>query len=133
METKQLWTLFQMDQQRIGALDTNMITIRGWTITVISALAGFSLSQHHPSFLLVAMVAAVLFGLLDVRYRTTQLLHASRADKIEALLAPDYRLRTRDLAGPPWLHTLTRFRYRSAVSFYAFVLLFLFILWGVTV
>jgi hypothetical protein len=35
------------------------------------------------------MVGAVLFGLLDVRYRTTQLLHASRADKVEALLARD--------------------------------------------
>ena len=132
METEQLWTLFQTDQQRIGALDTNMITIRGWTITLVSALAGFSLSQHHPSFLLVAMVGAVLFGLLDVRYRTTQLLHASRADKVEALLAPDYRLRTRDPVGPPWLHILIRFRYRSAVSFYAVVLLFLLLLWGVT-
>ncbi len=50
METEQLWTLFQIDQQRIGALDTNMITIRGWTITLVSALVGFSLSQHHPSF-----------------------------------------------------------------------------------
>ena len=132
METEQLWTLFQIDQQRIGALDTNMITIRGWTITLVSALAGFSLSQHHPSFLLVAMVGAVLFGLLDVRYRTTQLLHASRADKIEAFLAPDYRLRTHDPVGPAWLHTLIRFRYRSAVSFYAVVLLFLLLLWGVT-
>ena len=132
METEQLWTLFKIDQQRIGALDTNMITIRGWTITLVSALVGFSLSQHHPSFLLVAMVGAVLFGLLDVRYRTTQLLHASRADKIEALLAPDYRLRTHDPVGPQWLHPLIRFRYRSAASFYAVVLLFLLVLWGVT-
>jgi uncharacterized membrane protein len=86
MDTERLWTLFQIDQQRIGALDTNMITIRGWTITIMSALAGFSLSQHHRSLLLVGAVGAMLFALLDVRYRRTQLLHASRADKIEKKL-----------------------------------------------
>ena len=132
METEQLWTLFQIDQQRIGALDTNMITIRGWTITVMSALAGISLSQHHRSLLLVAVVGTVLFGLLDVRYRTTQLLHASRADKIEQAIAPDYRLRPHDPGGPPWLSALIRIRYRSSISFYVVVLLLLLLLWVVT-
>jgi uncharacterized membrane protein len=134
METEQqLWTLFQTDQQRIGALDTNMITIRGWTITLISALAGFSLSQHHRNLLLVAMVGTVLFGLLDVRYRSTQLLHAYRANKIEQdLVDAKYRLRQDDPGGPAWLSTLIRFRYRSAISFYAVVLLLLLLLWVVT-
>jgi|ERR1017187_2102602 uncharacterized membrane protein len=133
METdERLWSLFQIDQQRIGALNTNMITIRGWTITLTSAVAGFSLSQHHRSLLLVAMVGTVLFGLLDVRYRSTQLLHASRANKIEEQLVPEYRLRPHDPAGPPWLRSLVRLRYRSAISFYAVVLLFLLLLWSVT-
>jgi len=89
MDTEErFWSLFQIDQQRIGALHTNMITIRGWTITLISAVAGFSLSQHHRSLLLVAMVGTILFGLHDVRYRSTQLLHASRANKIEEQLCP---------------------------------------------
>ena len=63
-----------------------MMTIRGWTVTLTSALAGFSLSQHHRSLLLVAMVATALFGLLDFRYRRTQLLHAARADRIEQVV-----------------------------------------------
>jgi hypothetical protein len=67
-----------------------MITIRGKTITLISAIAGFSLSQHHRSLLVVAVVGTVLLGLLDVRYRSTQLLHASRAGKIEEQLVPNY-------------------------------------------
>jgi uncharacterized membrane protein len=129
METGQLWTLFQTDQQRIGALDTNMMTIRGWTVTLASALAGFSLSQHHRSLLLVAMVAAALFGLLDVRYRRTQLLHAARADKIEQVVAPDYRLRPH---GYPGELTLMWIRYRSSISFYVVVLLLLLLLWIVT-
>ena len=66
-----------------------MITIRGKTITLISTIAGFSLSQHHRSLLHVAVVGTVLFGLPDVRYLSTQLLHASRADKIEQVV-PKY-------------------------------------------
>jgi uncharacterized membrane protein len=133
METEErLWTLFQVDQQRIGALDTNMITIRGWTITLVSAIIGFSLSQHHRSLLLVAMVGTVLFGLLDVRYRSTQLLHANRANKIEEQLVPKLRLRTHDPAGPAWLRALIQFRYRSTISFYAVILLLLLLLWLVT-
>src|SRR5215469_8459242 len=87
-----LWTLFLVDQQRISALDTIAMTIRGWTVTLVSALAGFSLSQHHRSLLFVAMAGVVLFGLLDVHYRRTQLLHGARATKVQEVLAPGYRL-----------------------------------------
>ena len=129
METERLWALFQVDQQRIGALDTNMITIRGWTITVMAAIAGISLSQHHRSLLLIAVVGTVLFGLLDVRYRRTQLLHASRADKIEQVLVPEYRLRPHDPGGTPRPSTLIWIRYRSSISCYAVVALLLLLLW----
>jgi hypothetical protein len=67
-----------------------MITIRGKTITLISAIAGFSLSQGHRSLLLVAVAGRVRFALLDVRCRSTPLLHASRADKIEEQPVPKY-------------------------------------------
>jgi uncharacterized membrane protein len=132
MEAQQLWNLFQIDQQRIGALDTNMMTIRGWTVTLASALAGFSLSQHHRNLLFVAMAGAVLFGLLDIRYRRTQLLHAARADKIEQAIAPDYRLRPHGDPERPWRLALLWSRYRSSFSFYAVVLLLLLLLWTAT-
>jgi len=132
MEMERLWTLFQVDQQRIGALDTNMITIRGWTVTLVSAIAGFSLSQHHRSLLLVAMAGAVLFGLLDVRYRRTQLLHADRVDKVEQVIAPEYRLRPHGHPGGPLWLALIRSRYRSSISFYVVILLLLALLWIAT-
>jgi uncharacterized membrane protein len=56
--------VFQVDQQRISALDTIMMTIRGWTVTLVAAIVGFSLSQHHRDLLLVAMVGAVLSPLV---------------------------------------------------------------------
>jgi uncharacterized membrane protein len=131
-EAQQLWILFQADQQRISALDTIAMTIRGWTVTLVSALVGFSLSQHHRSLLPVAMIGSVLLGLLDVRYRRTQLLHANRVDKVEQVIAPGYRLRPyRDPGGPSWL-ILIRSRYGSSISFYAVVFFLLLLLWIVT-
>jgi uncharacterized membrane protein len=132
LETKPLWTLFQVDQQRISAVDTIAMTIRGWTVTLVSAVVGFSLSQHHRNLLPVAMVGTVLFGLLDVRYRRTQLLHADRVDKVEQVIAPGYRLRPHGHpAGPPW-KTLIQSRYGSSISFYVVVLSLLLLLWIVT-
>lgn len=128
-----LWTLFQVDQQRISALDTIAMTIRGWTVTLVSALAGFSLSQHHRSLLFVAMASVVLFGLLDVHYRRTQLLHGARAAKVQDLLAPGYRLghpgepeEPGEQPSPDWT------RYVSTVVFYVFLLFLLLLLWIVT-
>jgi uncharacterized membrane protein len=131
LKTEQLWILFQVDQQRIGALDTIMMTIRGWTVTLVSALVGFSLSQHHRNLLPVAMAGTVLFGLLDVGYRRTQLLHASRSHKVEQVIAPDYEFRPRDPEESPW-QTLLQSRYISSISFYVVVLLLLLLLWIVT-
>jgi uncharacterized membrane protein len=139
LEEEQRWTLYQVDQQRMAALDTNMMTIRGWTVTLASALAGFSLSQHHLSFLPIAMVGTLLLGLLDVRYRRTQLRHADRADKLEQVLPRDYRLRPDGYrSAPRWLAVIPKryrsvpSRYRSSISFYAVVLLVLLLLWVAT-
>jgi len=78
------------------------------------------------------MVGTVLFGLLDLRYRRTQLLHADRVNKVEEVVAPGYRLRPHGYpAGPPWLPFL-RSRYYSSISFYAVVLFLLLLLWIVT-
>ncbi len=78
------------------------------------------------------MVGAVLFGVLDVEYRRTQLLHADRANKVERKIAPNYRLRPdKPGEGPLWL-TLIRSRYRSSISFYVVVLVLLLILWAVS-
>lgn len=125
--TESLWTLFKVDQQRITALDTIAMTIRGWTVTLVSALAGFSLSQHHRSLLFVAMVGVVLFGLLDIHYRRTQLLHGARANKVQDVLAPGYRLgHPGEQPRPLWP------RYVSTVSFHVVLLFLLLLLWIVT-
>jgi hypothetical protein len=133
LRPESLWTLFQVDQQRISALDTIAMTIRGWTVTLVSALAGFSLSQHHRSLLLVAMAGVVLFGLLDAHYRGTQLLHGARATRVQDLLAPGFRLRHRGEPQEPGEQPRPRWtRYVSTVSFYVVLLVLLLLLWIAT-
>ena len=89
-----LWRLFEVDQQRITALDTAIVAIRGWAITLDSALAGFAVSQHSRAFLLVALLATAFFMVLDLGFRSVQLRHVDRARRVEAELVPlEYRLR----------------------------------------
>ena len=130
----QLWTLFQVDQGRISALDTIMMTIRGWTVTLVSALVGFSLSQHHRNLLAVAVAATVLFAMLDVGYRRVQLLHIDRARKVEQEVAPAYRLRPRGSGRSRWLTALLGggTGYNSSISFYGAALVLLLLLWILT-
>jgi hypothetical protein len=89
-----LWKLFEVDQQRITALDTLLIAIRGWVITLDSALAGFAISQDNRVFFLVALLATPFFTALDLGFRSVQLRHVDRARRVEAELIPlDYRFR----------------------------------------
>jgi len=128
----QLWKLFEVDQQRISALDTIAMTIRGWTVTLVAAIVGFSLSQHHRNLLLVAMAGAVLFGLLDIEYRRTQLVHADRVDKVEQEIAQSYRFRSDKSNGRPPRLILIWSRYWSSISFYVVMLILLLVLWAVS-
>lgn len=123
MDEENLWTLFQVDQQRITALDGMMIAIRGWTVTVVAAISGYALSQSDRKVLLAGMGSTVLFSYLDRRYRRTQLLHARRATLLEEAIAPDYRLRAHDTEPDPGLSSSPLRRYRSSLTFYAVVLL----------
>jgi hypothetical protein len=105
-----LWRLFEVDQQRITALDTSIVAIRGWAITLDSALAGFAVSQHSRAFLLVALLATAFFMVLDLGFRGVQLRHVDRARRVEAELVPlEYRLR------PPRASTQQEQRLRPQV------------------
>lgn len=84
-----LWTLLQIDQQRITALDTVTVAIKGWVVTLDAALAGFAFSQDTRPLFLVAMAPTLLFLPLDLRYRQVQLLHADRSERIEREVATE--------------------------------------------
>jgi hypothetical protein len=119
MDRDGMWQLFQADTERITALDQVAIAIRGWAIPPTSALAAFGMAYSDRSLVLAAVVVPLLFGLLDVRYRTTQLLHAARVDLLQESLAPDYPLRPMKSRMTGLTGFLSRGPTSSAVSFHA--------------
>ena len=60
-DADRLWTLLQVDQQRITALDTVAVAIRGWVVTLDSALVGFAFTKTDPAVIAVAIGATLLF------------------------------------------------------------------------
>jgi hypothetical protein len=78
--------------------------------------------QKRPGVIRAArfasLVVPALFGLLDVRYPTTQLLHVDRTQQLELFLAPDIRLRPEQRPAESRLGRLANSRYRSVASFY---------------
>jgi hypothetical protein len=125
-EPDRLWTLLHIDQQRITALDTVSVAIRGWVVTLDSGLVSFALTTADPTVIAVAIAATLLFLPLDWRYRRVQLMHVDRSNRIEQQVARDYRFRPgssqRRFPEPAVLRG-----YGTMATFYAAILLLLII------
>lgn len=74
--------MIEIDQNRISSLDSTKFTIKGWSITLVSLLVGFTFQYKNKAFLLVGIVATILFGILDYLYRRVQLNHVERSSNI---------------------------------------------------
>lgn len=55
-------------QSVISRLANNSFLMKGWALTLCSAMIGFSVSRTQASLALVALVPAVAFALLDAYY-----------------------------------------------------------------
>ena len=74
--------ILEIDQNRISSLDSTKFTIKGWSITLVSLLVGFTFQYKNKAFLYVGIVATILFGILDYLYRKVQLNHVERSSNI---------------------------------------------------
>lgn len=55
-------------QQSINRMSTNSFTIKGWSITVVSALLALFATNNDKMFILIALVSTILFAFLDAYY-----------------------------------------------------------------
>ncbi|WP_299488024.1 hypothetical protein [Acaryochloris sp. IP29b_bin.137] len=78
--------IFEIDQSRISSIDSTKFIIKGWSVTIATAICGFALQDKQVKFLMIGIVTTVLLGILDCIYRYTQLLHVNRAIGIENYL-----------------------------------------------
>jgi hypothetical protein len=120
-----LWTFLQVDQQRITALDTVSVAIRGWVVTLDSTLTGFALTKADPGLIAVAIAATLLFLPLDLQYRRVQLGHADRVDRIEQQVADEYQFRSFLSQRSRLLVRFGSGRYAAMAMFYAALLMLL--------
>lgn len=58
----------EMVQNIITRMNTNSFQIKGWCITVVSALLGFYANNSNFKFIIVGLFATILFWLLDTFY-----------------------------------------------------------------
>lgn len=90
-----LLKILEIDQSRISSLDSTRFTIKGWSITLVSALVGLTFDNSgnncSPVLLGVGILATVIFFLIDLSYRKVQLNHAHRSDYIQELLITKHK------------------------------------------
>ena len=128
-----MWSLVTIDQERITALDTVTVAIKGWVVTLDSALTGIAFSSGQRSLVSVAIVATVFLAVLDFHYRAVQLGHAARSSALEERLAPEYEFsHYHPPASSPIFWRFMQGRYLTTSVFYGALLLMLALVLAVT-
>jgi hypothetical protein len=78
------------DLDRISSLDSTTFTIKGWAITLVTALINLAPQQRDPMFLYVGVGTTVLFSTLDYFYGKLRIIHLERLIKIQEYLYDEY-------------------------------------------
>lgn len=87
----------KVDFDRISSLDSTTFTIKGWTVTLVTALVGFAIQQSSNVFLYIGIGVTIIFAIFDFFYRTIQLSHVERVIQIDKYLASEYLSEVDDL------------------------------------
>lgn len=80
----------ELDLSRISSLDSTTFTIKGWAVTLVTALIGLALQQNSRDFLFIGIGTTALFSIFDFYYRKIQLDHVERVVRIERYLESTY-------------------------------------------
>lgn len=67
----------------IRNLDARVFQIKGWSITLFSALAALAITEKSPAVLIIATIAATFFWLIDGLYKSFQRTLINRSLEIE--------------------------------------------------
>jgi len=82
---------FELDtlQQGIRTYDSILFIIKGWAITIFSAVILFSAQVEKPIYLLLCVMSTLLFWLLDSVFKAIQKAYTMRYNEIEKFLQSD--------------------------------------------
>ncbi|MGA7952114.1 MAG: hypothetical protein WCA07_01210 [Gloeobacterales cyanobacterium] len=76
----------EMLQNGIRGYDSIVFTIKGWSITVFSAIILFAVDKQKPFLYLFCIASILSFWLIDAFYKSTQNILINRYRKIEIFL-----------------------------------------------
>lgn len=88
-----LLKVLEVETSRISSLDSTLFTIKGWAVTLVSALVGFAFTTSdnkqlaaRKELLILAIVATTIFMFIDIVFRRVQLKHVAIVTRIKKLL-----------------------------------------------
>jgi hypothetical protein len=79
----------EMIQNGIRGYDSIVFTIKGWAITIFSAIILFAVDKQKPFLYLFCIASVLSFWWIDAFYKSTQNILISRYATIEAFLQGD--------------------------------------------
>lgn len=89
-DEENLLKVLEIETSRISQLDSTLFTIKGWAVTLVSALVGFALNNKESTakkeLLILAVVSAATFMITDIVFRRVQLRHVVIVTRIKKLL-----------------------------------------------
>ena len=71
-------------QQVVEAFDSKTLTIKAWSVTFSAAAIGFGYDKGEPVILLVAIISATAFWLVEALFKVNQQAYFRRVEELEA-------------------------------------------------
>src|ERR1700730_16424489 len=98
----------EMIQGVINRMANNSFLLKGWCVTLLSALIALAAKDHDKRFILVGYYPIIMFWILDAYFLWQERLFRKLYDKVRALNEDqiDFSMDTSPLEGrPSWLQT----------------------------
>lgn len=90
-------------QSVINRLANNSFVMKGWALTVSSALLGFAASRSEPLLALVAVMPALAFWVLDTYFLRQERAFREMFDDVAAKVVTDFKIKPAPYAArQPW-------------------------------
>jgi hypothetical protein len=85
----------EFTQGVINRMGQNSFLIKGWTVTLVSALFALAAKDSNQKFVIVAYFPTVVFWLLDSYYLYQERLFRKVYDDVRQQMTVDYSLKTK--------------------------------------
>ncbi len=114
-------------QNIINRMNSNSLTIKGWAVTIVSALFAISASTNESAFLLVSIIPTIFFWMLDTLYlqneRKFRSLYNEAIKENSSVRIFEISLKNEFIEKDNSNHLLNVFRSSSLLPFYVLLLI----------